>query len=69
MNNTFRLKGTINLTGDKEIVKRNIHQMTPIVDNVNNLRILNGIEIKADSERHEGTKLILPEIQTPNFTA
>lgn len=44
MNNTFYLKGTLELTGDQELVKQHLHQMSPIIENVNGFRFLNGIE-------------------------
>lgn len=66
MNNTFYLKGTLELTGDPELVKANIHQTVPMVDNLNGFRILDGVERKHDDADFE-TKLILPAKLNENF--
>lgn len=44
LNNTFYLKGTLELTGDPKLVLKHLHQMSPIIENVNGYRFLNGIE-------------------------
>lgn len=43
--------------------------MIPLVDNVNNVRVLNGIEIKQGDNVDTKTKLILPSEQTEKFKA
>lgn len=58
MNNTFYLKGTIELTGDHELVRQHLYQTSPIIENVNGFRFLNGVE--RGSNEH-ATILKLPE--------
>lgn len=55
LTNNVNLCGTINLTGDQELVKQHLVQTTPLLNNVNNFRYLNG-------KRYEGEDLrvILP---------
>lgn len=50
MNNTFYLKGTIELTGDPELVRENIHQTSPMLENVNGFRFLNGVRKNAEND-------------------
>lgn len=56
LTNNVNLCGTINLTGDKELVRENIVQTTPLLSNVNNFRYLNG-------KRTEGEEvnILIPE--------
>lgn len=42
LTNNVNLCGTINLTGDKDLVKQHLVQTTPLLNNVNNFRYLNG---------------------------
>lgn len=42
LTNNVNLCGTINLTGDQELVKQHLVQTTPLLNNVNNYRYLNG---------------------------
>lgn len=56
LTNNVRLSGTINLTGDKELVKQHLVQTTPLISNVNNFRYLNGIK-----KETEPTSVILPD--------
>lgn len=58
LNNTFYLKGTIELTGDQELVRKHIHQTSPIIENVNGYRFLNGTQA---TESNAETVLKLPE--------
>lgn len=54
--NNVNLCGTINLTGDRELVKQHIVQTTPLISNVNNFRYLNGIKYEG-----EGVVIRIPE--------
>lgn len=60
MKNRVYLKGTIDLTGDKTIVSQNIHQMVPLLENVNNRRFLNGLQKKGE-DAHTDPVFKLPE--------
>lgn len=60
LTNNVHLLGTINLTGDKELVKQHIVQTTPLLNNVNNFRYLNGKR----TEGH-GISVIIPEDESP----
>lgn len=65
MNNTFYLKGTIELTGDPDLVKEHIHQTEPMLDNMNGYRFLNGV-IK-NTEHDYVTKVIYPFLVPDNM--
>lgn len=68
MKNRIYLKGTLDLTGDGELVKKNLHQIAPLIENVNNRRFLNGVRIQLE-ERPENAKLLLPERLTEHLQA
>lgn len=65
MNNTFYLKGTIELTGDPELVRENIHQTSPILENVNGYRFLNGV--RKNTENDYITRIIYPDTPLPSM--
>lgn len=50
LNNTFYMKGTIELTGDPDLVRQNIHQTEPMLDNMNGYRFLNGVRKNTSSD-------------------
>lgn len=56
LTNNIHLCGTINLTGDKELVKQHLVQTTPLINNVNNYKYLNGRKTK-----HDGITIKLPD--------
>lgn len=60
LNNRVSLKGTIDLTGDQELVKENLHQIAPLIENVNGRRFLNGIKKDGKAVKVK-TELKLPE--------
>lgn len=60
LTDNFYIKGTIDLTGDQDLVRENIHQMVPIIDNLNNYRFLNGIK-RTQTEQPEKPVLKLPD--------
>lgn len=62
MNNTFYLKGTIELTGDQELVRQHLYQTSPIIENVNGFRFLNGVERGNTDE----TKTVFKVAKLPN---
>lgn len=67
LKNRVYLKGTIDLTGDQELVKLNLFQIAPLIENVNNRRFLNGI--KKGEEVRKTALLKLPEELTEHLKA
>lgn len=68
MKNRVYLKGTIDLTGDQELVKQHIHQIAPLLENVNGRRFLDGIR-KIGDQNIEDTVLKLPTELSPELQA
>lgn len=66
LTNNFEIKGTINLTGDKELALRKINMIQPLIHNVNRWSHLNGIVYTKNNIKYE-THLKLPETTSRNF--
>lgn len=66
LTNNIHLKGTIDLTGDKELAMRKINMIPPLIENVNKFSHLNGILEAKDDVKYE-TVFKLPSKELPVF--
>lgn len=66
LTNNFQIKGTIDLTGDKELAFRKVNMIPPLIKNVNRFTHLNGIKYTPNNIQYE-TELKLPEKPVDGF--